>query len=85
MTASGVFMSATNEMFVQSDGKTLELLPATTIKNVKFKLRSKGGIIVEAEVKNSEIKSLTLTLTSKDCVIPKVLYNGKEVSGYVIK
>ena len=85
MTASGVFMSATNEMFVQSNGKTLELLPATTIENVKFKLRAKGGIIVEAEVRNSEIKSLTLTLTSKNCVIPKVLYNGNEVMEYIIK
>ncbi len=84
MTASGVFMSAVNEMFVQCDGKTLELLPATTIKNVKFKLRVKGGIVVEAEIIEGEIRKLSLTLTSKDCVIPKVVYNNKEVVDYII-
>jgi hypothetical protein len=85
MTASGVFMSAANEMFVQSDGKTLELLPATTIKNVKFKIRVKGGIVVEAEILEGEIKSITLTLTSKNSIVPKVLYKGKEITEYILK
>ncbi len=59
-TASGVFMSAVNEMLVQSDGEGIELLPAMPMDNVAFKLAVKGGAVLEVEVVDSKLSKAVL-------------------------
>ena len=65
-TAAGVFSSALNEMLLQSDGENIYLLPAAPeeFSTVSFKLSAKGGAIVDAEIKNNEIKKLDITFKS---------------------
>ena len=68
-TAAGIFISAVNDMLLQAEGNTIHLLPAfphTT--DVSFKLAAKGGITVEAEIKNEKLVN---------CVI---LRNGIDVT-----
>ena len=44
-TASGIFITAVNEMLLQSDGKTIKIMPAFPHSlDAEFKLAAKGGI-----------------------------------------
>ena len=63
-TAAGIFLSAVNEMLLQSDGSTLNLLPAWPCpsKRLAFRLSAKGGAIVELEMEAGEIKRLDVVM-----------------------
>ena len=68
-TASGIFITAVNEMLLQSDGSTIKILPAFPhSENLSFKLAAKGGIVVEASVQNGNLEKVL------------VLKNGIDVS-----
>ncbi len=55
-TAAGIFVMASNEMLLQSDGKTIKIMPAYPHdKDASFKLAAKGGVTVEAEVKGGKL------------------------------
>ena len=55
-TAAGTFVSAVNELLLQSDGKIIRILPAFPhSQEVSFKLAAKGGVTVEAKVKNGDL------------------------------
>ena len=74
-TASGVFLGAVNDMLVESDGETVNILPACPLKDVSFKLAVKGGIVLEAEIKNGElIKAQIIEGSAKNM---KLLYKGE--------
>ncbi|MBE7001881.1 MAG: hypothetical protein E7421_04175 [Ruminococcaceae bacterium] len=62
-TAAGVFLSAVQEMLLQSDGENIYLLPAAPEEwsNLHFKLAAKGGAIVEAEIQENAIKKLDIS------------------------
>ncbi len=81
-TAAGVFASAVNEMLLQSDENNIYLLPATPkeLQTVSFKLLAKGGAIVEADIKNGELKKLDIsflpTATPKEY---NIYLNGKKI------
>ena len=56
-TAAGVFVSAVNDMLLQCNGQTVRILPALPRSvNASFKLAAKGGITVEAEVKDGKLE-----------------------------
>lgn len=61
-TAAGIFVLASNEMFLQSEGKTIRIMPAFPHnKDASFKLAAKGGVTVEAQVKDGKlVKALVL-------------------------
>lgn len=66
MTAAGIYLSTVNEMLVQSDGKTIHLLPACPLEDVSFKLPVKGGATLEVTVEAGKLLSANLT-----CPTPK--------------
>lgn len=61
-TASGILMSAVNDMLVQSDGKNIWLLPAFPCEkeDLSFKLSVKGGAILEVQIKGGDLTQLKL-------------------------
>ena len=60
-TAAGIFISAVNDMLLQTEGNTVHLLPAfPRTADVSFKLAAKGGITVEAEIKNEKLLKCTI-------------------------
>ena len=68
-TAAGIFVSSVNDMLLQSDGKTITLLPGMPHSvDVSFCLAAKGGITVEAEVRGGQL------------IKAVVLKNGKQVT-----
>lgn len=81
-TAAGVVMTAISSMLVQSDGETIEILPAYPIKDcdVCFRLAVKGGAVIDVEIKKGEL--IRALVTMRDGSAPKkfkILYKGKEV------
>lgn len=78
-TAAGVFMSAVHNMLVQSDGETVEILPAYPIENedLSFRLSIKGGAIIDVEIKGGELVRADITM--REGVAPKtfkIKYKG---------
>ena len=78
-TAAGVFMSAVHNMLVQSDGETVEILPAYPIENedLSFRLSIKGGAIIDVEIKKGELVRADITM--REGVAPKtfkIKYKG---------
>ena len=81
MTAAGIYLSAVSDMLVRSDGKRMELLPACTWENVRFKLAAKGGVTVEAEFRQGEPVQVTLWQKAGSALpLPEVTYRGKKVT-----
>ncbi len=62
-TAHGIFLSAVNEMLVQSDGKVINILPAMPeeVKNISFKLAVKGNAVCEVHIKDGKLTTLNIT------------------------
>lgn len=55
-TASGIFLVAVNEMLLQSDGRVIRILPAFPHNtDLSFRLAAKGGVIVEAELRQGTL------------------------------
>lgn len=78
-TAAGVFMSAVHGMLVQSDGETVEILPAYPIGNedLSFRLSVKGGAVIDVEIKGGELVRADITM--REGVAPKsfkIKYKG---------
>ena len=68
-TAAGIFISTVNDMLIQCDKNIIHILPAFPHNiDVSFKLSAKGGITVEAAVKNGILEKVI------------VLKNGVEVT-----
>ena len=67
-TASGMFISSVDEMLVQSEGKTVTILPAYPEEagDVSFKLAVKGGAVVQADVKNQKLENICISRNGKD-------------------
>ena len=66
-TAAGIFVSAVNDMLLQTDGDVISVLPAFPhASNVSFKLAAKGGITVEAEVKNEKLEKVSVMKNGVD-------------------
>ena len=66
-TAAGIFVMASNEMLLQSDGKTIKILPAYPHdQDVSFKLAAKGGVTVEAEVTGGKLVKALVLKDGKD-------------------
>ena len=80
-TAAGVFMCAVNDMLLKSDGKNITLLPAFggEVKDLSFKLRTKGGVTVEAAFKNGRLTELALSSETVDADSFNVFYRGERV------
>ena len=81
-TAAGVVMTAISSMLVQSDGETIEILPAYPIKDrdISFRLAVKGGATVDVEIKKGELMRVKVTMLPG--IVQKsfkILYKGKEV------
>lgn len=68
MTACGIFVSAVNEMLLQSNGKCIDILPAFPAENtnLSFKLAVKGGAVAEVCVENGKLASVCITADGKD-------------------
>ncbi len=62
-TAAGIFLSAVNEMLLQSDGENILVAPAFD-GDASFRLSAKGGVTVEAEIKDGKLVGVCL-LTKK--------------------
>lgn len=82
-TASGIFLSAVNEMLVQSDGENIQLLPAFPISDVQFKLAVKGGAVLEAEIQNGKL--IKAELTGKTDAAFKIHYKDQVINAFVAK
>jgi len=66
-TAAGIFISTVNEMLLQSDGNTIKIMPGMPhTVDVSFKLAAKGGITVEAEVKNKTLTGIAILKNGTD-------------------
>ena len=66
-TAAGIFVSTVNEMLLQSEEKNITILPAFPHDlDVSFKLAAKGGITVEAEVKDGTLKAVSVVKNGTD-------------------
>ena len=72
MTAAAVFLSALHDMLISGEGNNIELLPASELNDVSFKLTVKGGYLVEAVIENGEAVSVSVTRTSADLPVPNV-------------
>ena len=58
-TAAGIFVSSVNDMLLKSEGNVITILPAFPhSQDVSFKLAAKGGVTVEADVKDGELKKV---------------------------
>ncbi len=78
-TASGFFLSTLNNMLIRSDGKRIDLLPAYEEQSISFKLLAKGGVTVEASIKDGEIQNVKLSSASSSD-LPEVYFKGKRVN-----
>lgn len=76
-TASGVFLSAVNDMLVESDGETVNILPACPLKDVSFKLAVKGGIVLKVEIRDGVLIKAQIIEGSSENM--KFLYKGEFV------
>ena len=67
-TAGGMFISSVNEMLIQSEGKTVTILPAYPEKagDVSFKLAVKGGAVANVVVENQKLKHISITKCGQD-------------------
>ena len=67
-TACGMFISSVNEMLIQSEGKTVTILPAypESAGDVSFKLAVKGGAVAEVCIKNQKIEHLCISKCGQD-------------------
>ncbi len=63
-TAAGVYLSALNEMLLQSDGDNLYICPAYPVieKEIEFCLSAKGGAVVKAIVKGDTLSDLQISM-----------------------
>ena len=81
-TASGMFISSVNEMLLQSDENTVNVLPAfkEDCGDVSFRLAVKGGAIAEVSIKNSLLESIKITMGQEDVTDKyKVLFRGESI------
>ncbi len=58
-TAAGIFLSAVNEMLLASDSETVHICPAFD-GDATFRLSAKGGVTVEAEIKDGGLTGVRL-------------------------
>lgn len=66
-TAAGIFVSTVHDMLLQSDGKTITILPAYPHDtDLSFRLAAVGGVTVEAEVKNGALQSVAVRRNGMD-------------------
>ena len=66
-TAAGTFVSAVNEMLVKAEGKVITIMPGCPKSlDASFKLAAKGGIVVEATVKDGDLQSVMVTQNGLD-------------------
>ena len=80
-TTSGVYLSAVNEMLIQSTQDNIYILPAYPRENanISFKLPVKGGSVAEVEICNGEL--ISFNLIAENNIPPKkynVYFGGKE-------
>lgn len=63
-TAAGIYLSALNEMVLQSDGDTIYICPAypVTTEKLEFCLSAKGGAVVSATVMENTLENLQITM-----------------------
>ena len=60
-TAAGIFVSSVNDMLLQSDGKVIHIMPAFPHSiDVSFRLAARGGVTVDATVKNGKIERVAV-------------------------
>ena len=81
-TASGMFISSVNEMLLQSDYESINILPAfpEDCKDVSFKLAVKGGAVAKVCIKDSKLKNVEITKNDTDVTNKyKIYFRGKEV------
>ena len=81
-TASGMFVSSVNEMLLQSDGSTVNIMPAYPEKcgDACFRLAVKGGAVADVFVENSSLKNVKITKDGKDVTADyTVLFRGCRV------
>ena len=81
-TGAGAYAYALNEMLVQSTLTEIKILPAIPSKwrNLSFKLRCKGNILIEVKVFDGLVKEISLESpkeTSREVLIPKNLIREK--------
>ena len=82
-TAHGMFISAVNEMLLQSDGKTVNILPAFPDNkgDISFKLAVKGGAVAEVKIKDSALEFVRITANGKDVTNDyEILFRNKKIS-----
>jgi len=66
-TAAGIFVSAVNDMLMQCDKNIIHVLPAFPHNiDVSFKLAAKGGVLVEAVVKDGILKKAVVSKNGID-------------------
>ena len=81
-TASGMFVSSVNEMLLQSDDESINILPAfpKDCKDVSFKLAVKGGAVAEVSIKDAKLENVKITRNDTDVTKKyKIYFRGKEV------
>ena len=81
-TACGMFISTVNEMLLQSDGKTVNILPAfpSNKGDISFKLAVKGGAVAEVKIKNEKLDYVNITSDGKDVTKDYViLFKGEKI------
>ena len=77
-----MFISSVNEMLLQSDENTVNVLPAfkEDCGDVSFRLAVKGGAIAEVSIKNSLLESIKITMGQEDVTDKyKVLFRGESI------
>jgi hypothetical protein len=80
MTAAGIYLSAVSDMLIRSDTKRIELLPGCSWENVSFKLAAKGGVTVEAVIRDGEPVQVALYQKAGSVFpLPEVTYRGKSI------
>lgn len=80
-TACGMFISSVNEMLLQSDGKTVNILPAFPLEkgDISFKLAIKGGAVAEVKIKDRKLVHLCITSNGEDVTKNfDILFKGKK-------
>lgn len=66
-TAAGIFVAAVNEMLLQSDGRVIKILPGfPDDSDVSFKLAAKGGVTVEAVIKDGKPEKVAVIKDGAD-------------------
>lgn len=80
-TACGMFISSVNEMLLQSDGKTVNILPAFPLEkgDISFKLAIKSGAVAEVKIKDRKLVHLCITSNGEDVTKNfDILFKGKK-------